>query len=217
MEEVKEILNSKYEQDHVAFGPSYRIDLQSHARLSNPEFAGQAAQEYVQNQTGILTNTGNDILAWEKLPESNRQNLSADTRDKLNSFPADWPELEYLFLDAYAGKQLNYLQETPQTGFDYFSGVIAIISPSSRGNVSISSPDTADHPIINPNWLSDTADQEVAVAAFKRMRDIFATPEVKSILIGPEQYPGPDVDTDGQILEAIKESILTLYHASATC
>lgn len=38
-----------------------------------------------------------------------------------------------------------------------------------------------------------------------------------SIRIGAEYFPGPSVQTDAQILELIRQSFITVFHASCTC
>lgn len=121
-----------------------------------------------------------------------------------------------MFLDAYSGLQRDFLTGAPQDGKMYGSASAALIAPFSRGNVTISSNDTADIPVVSPNYLLDPRDQEVAIAAFKRVRQIYATDALKPILIGTESFPGPNVTTDAQILAAIKQAALTVYHASAT-
>ncbi|MCJ1458328.1 hypothetical protein MMC28_008699 [Mycoblastus sanguinarius] len=72
-----------------------------------------------------------------------------------------------------------------------------------------------DAPLINPNWLTDPADVALAIAGFKRTRQIAANKQ--NIIVGPEYLPGPNVTTDAQILEFIRESLIELYHASYTC
>ena len=37
------------------------------------------------------------------------------------------------------------------------------------------------------------------------------------IIIGEEAYPGPEVRTDAQILEAIQEMVAPVWHTAATC
>ena len=93
----------------------------------------------------------------------------------------------------------------------------ALVAPLSRGNVTINSSDTNVLPLVNPNWLSSLTDQEVAVAAFKRAREFAATPAMQKTIIGEEAFPGPQVESDEGLLELIKESFNTVYHASATC
>jgi choline dehydrogenase-like flavoprotein len=81
----------------------------------------------------------------------------------------------------------------------------------------LNSADTEDLPIINPNWLDDRADQEVAVAVFKRIRQAFQSKAMAPVVIGEEYDPGPQVQSDDQILEWIKNNVMTLWHAACTC
>jgi choline dehydrogenase-like flavoprotein len=73
-------------------------------------------------------------------------------------------------------------------------------------------------PLIDPKWLSTKTDQEVAIAAYKRVRQAFASSFMKPVLADEiEYFPGPEVQTDEQILDTIRETLLTVWHASATC
>ena len=94
--------------------------------------------------------------------------------------------------------------------------MVGLVAPSSRGNVTINSTDTADNPVINPSFLGDLHDRDLAVQAFKCARQIFQTQALRTIVIGPEAYPGPNVTTDREILETIMQSSATIYHASGT-
>lgn len=94
---------------------------------------------------------------------------------------------------------------------------MALVAPYSRGNVTINSADAAKPLVINPNWLADPQDQAIVVAGFKRARQIFHTSAMAPILIGPENFPGVAVQTDAQILNIIRQSFTTVFHASCTC
>ncbi|KAL9010685.1 MAG: hypothetical protein Q9180_009266, partial [Flavoplaca navasiana] len=85
------------------------------------------------------------------------------------------------------------------------------------GNVTINSLDTARNPIISPNWLLDPRDQEVAVAGFKRARQIFQTESIRPILLGGEDFPGLNVTSDVDILAVIQKSATSIDHAAGTC
>lgn len=81
--------------------------------------------------------------------------------------------------------------------------MLASSKPASRGTVSLSSADFHDLSLINPNWLTTTTDQEVAIAAYKRVRAVFATEVMALVLINPgvEAFPGLDIArTDEEIL-----------------
>ena len=203
--------------DHFLFGASYQVTTITHSALGNPSSLQQAVAQYRTNGSGLLGNPGGDLLAWEKFPDKQRSSFSPSTQTSLKTFPPDWPEVEYLILDAYSGDNENYITGAPHTPYMYASPAAAIVVPQSRGNVSISSADSADPPIINPNWLSHPADQELAIAAFKRIRELMATEILKNVTVGDEIIPGPKVSTDAGILDAIKKNGIQAFHASATC
>lgn len=90
---------------------------------------------------------------------------------------------------------------------------IAVLTTSSRGNVTIKSLSAQDNPIVSPNWLFTAADQEVAIAGLKRAREIIAA---TGISVGLEFSPGPSVQTDAEILNYIRETLAPVHHACGT-
>ena len=203
--------------DHVLSGPTRRVNVQTHSALSNPQIAEQAAEEFRVNRTGFFTNTGS-LLAWEKLPNHLRAGLTSESRFSLDAeFPSDWPEIEHLYIDAYLGAQLDSVLDAPRSPDQYGSIAAALITPFSRGNVTITSSDTSINPSVNPNWLSDPRDQNMAVQMFKRTRELFAADAVQPVIIGEEVYPGTNVSTDAEIMDFIRKSASTGHHAAATC
>jgi len=137
----------------------------------------------------------------------------------LADFPDDWPEVEYINADAYAGDFRFPILQQPLDGKKYVGILGAMVAPLSRGNVTLKSSNPLIKPAVNPNWLSHPVDQEVAVAWYRRMREVFATPDYQPQLEEPgsEAYPGLDKDSDAQILEVIRESAMTVWHAAGTC
>lgn len=124
----------------------------------------------------------------------------------LATFSKDWPELELLPLGTAA-------TETNDTA-NYFSVNIAILTPTSRGNVTLQSADAGDNPLVSPNYISTKTDQELSVQAFKRARQIAAS---TGITVGQEVSPGPNVQSDEDILDFLKQAVITIHHAVATC
>ena len=201
--------------DQPYFGISYRVNVITGSRLQNDAvYAAQAATDYLSNQTGPLT-SGPAFIGWESLPEPYRSNLTNATRAALATFPSDWPESELLIGNAFAGYNTNYTAANPNDGYNYATISSALIAPLSKGNVTIYSADAADPPVINPNWLTHPADVEYAIAAFKRIRQIWDG--MSGVTIGPEYFPGANVTTDEQILAYIRAALVTIWHASATC
>ena len=204
--------------DHVSFGVAKAVNLITHSALAIPSYAAEQIDLYTTNRTGAFTSTGGELIAFEKLPSHLQSTLSRSTRESLQENPEDWPDIELLYSDAYAGDNSDFTaEEAPDPSLMYAMSDAAIASPFSRGNVTIRSVDTADNPILYGNFLGDPRDQEVAVAAFKRAREVWATKAMSKVTIGEEAYPGANYTTDTEILEAIKASALPVFHASATC
>jgi choline dehydrogenase len=204
-------------QDHIFFGPSYRVKVQTFTRLANDPLyvAAQFAFDYSLLKQGPLTNPVCDYLGWEKAP----RNLISDAAAAvLNTYPASWPEIEYLSAPGYVGNFQSLFLQQPKDGYQYATILGGIVAPQSRGNVTIVSADTSDLPLINPNWLTDPVDQSVALAIYKRARQAFATPAMRAGLADlTEYFPGPAVKTDAQILNTIRDTLHTIWHASCTC
>lgn len=175
--------------------------------IATPEQQAFALREYLTNATGPYSSAGG-YLSFEKLPADSRKALSSRTLSLLAKFPSDWPEIEYIG-SGFPGGYLNL------TTVGAISGTL--LAPASRGNVTIKSASIVDPPVVNLNWLSDPADGEVLVAAFKRVREAWNSSAIASIVVGSEITPGEAVSTDAQILEFIRNSSQPIWHASSTC
>ncbi|OTB02446.1 putative GMC oxidoreductase [Hypoxylon sp. CI-4A] len=201
-------------KDHVLFGSAYRVNIETASSFGNPERMAEYQKQYAEGN-GPLTNPGVDILGWERLP---RNNLTNSTISALSSaFASDWPEVEYLPIGGYFGDASNFQTNQPKDSYQYAEVVAGLVATLSTGNVTINSSDTADLPIINPNWLSHPADKEMAIAAFKRTRQIWEAPGMQPLLVGDEYLPGKNVTTDAQIWDHIQKTFATIFHAACTC
>jgi choline dehydrogenase len=105
---------------------------------------------------------------------------------------------------------------TPPDKDDYAGLSVVLVNTFSRGNVTISSSSVLDQPVISVNFLTDTRDQEIAIAAFRRGKEIIEHPSMAPITVGPA-VPGNGTTTDAQILQYIQKSARTISHVSCTC
>ncbi|KAL1585548.1 hypothetical protein WHR41_05622 [Cladosporium halotolerans] len=209
--------------DHVLFGPSYSVKFPTVGSvIVRPLELAAALLQYITSASGPLTYIA-DVLGWEKLsalPEY-RANLSSSALDSLSQFPADWPELEHIGADAYAGTWRFPVLQQPLDGKHYVTLLGALVAPLSRGNVTLKSSNPLVPPAINPNWLSHPTDRELVIAGYRRQREIFRTQAISSQLEeihpGGEAYPGLEVESDEEILAAVRESLMTVWHAASTC
>jgi choline dehydrogenase len=175
--------------------------------LSTPAQTALALQQYYSNASGPYSSAGG-YLSFEKLPRKNRAGLSSRTVKLLDEFPKDWPEIEYIASGFPSGSP-----DYPTIG----SISATLLTPLSRGNVTISSASILDPPVINLGWLNDPADGEVLVAAFKRVREAWSSRAIANFVVGPEIVPGAAVSSDADILKFIRETAQPIWHASSTC
>ena len=102
---------------------------------------------------------------------------------------------------------------------DPFSAMLLGISncsPQSRGTVSLRSSDPLKPPIIKPNYLSHEDDVKDLLDGVKVLRKLAKTDSFRTV-IGEEFRPGPDCQTDEELIEHIKDTVWTVFHPSSTC
>ncbi|MEU9886935.1 GMC family oxidoreductase N-terminal domain-containing protein [Sphaerisporangium sp. NPDC051011] len=90
------------------------------------------------------------------------------------------------------------------------------VRPRSRGSVTLVSKDPSVLPAVDPNYLADPYDRDVAVEGFHRMREVFAAPAFDGLL-KDEKLPGSSVETDEEIRAYIRRWAKTDYHPVGTC
>ncbi|KAG8530779.1 uncharacterized protein KY384_004136 [Bacidia gigantensis] len=193
-------------QDQPYFQILYKVNLTTNSELFfDPEYVIEATEEFLTEHTGPLTSEGETLVAFEKLPSHLRSGLSNSTIKDISTFPSDWPDVE-LLVQAYNTTAV------PTRG-NYASFGVATHTLTSRGNVTVKSADTADRPLVNPAWLFTKTDQELAVQAFKRAREVA---KATRVTVGAEVIPGPQAQSYEQILDYIKSSVDPFRHVAGT-
>ncbi len=87
-----------------------------------------------------------------------------------------------------------------------------LVQPESRGTVTLRSADPTDAPVVNPNYLKETADVETLVKAAQLVRDLAKT-KTFSDLGGDELMPGEAAD----LPSFVRAQSTTLWHPAGTC
>ena len=88
--------------------------------------------------------------------------------------------------------------------------------PESRGTVRARSADPFDAPIINPNYLAEEIDRRVLLRAMKLARGLLQSRPLQPYF-EREDFPGPSVQSDDELLGAAKERGTTTFHPAGTC
>jgi choline dehydrogenase len=88
--------------------------------------------------------------------------------------------------------------------------------PESKGHVRIRSADPFEQPLIQPNYLTEETDRRVLVAAMRLARRLLQSKPLEPYY-DHEDFPGPQVQSDGEMLAAAKERGTTTFHPMGTC
>jgi choline dehydrogenase len=123
----------------------------------------------------------------------------------------DQPDLQCVFTPAsYAAGKVYILDDYP--------GVTAGAwqhRPESHGWVRAKSTNVFEDPDINPNYLSDPMDVRVHIGGMRLLRRMLGTPELGRF-IEAEALPGPQAQTDDELLDFSKRNGSTTYHLIGT-
>lgn len=196
-------------------GISFQMTTPSQTHvLSTTEDIIRAEEHFRNNGTGPLTSIGADFAGWEKLPDSYRTNFSGATNKAFAAWPSDWPELEIIL--GGSGTTPFGSEGGASDGGSYGSINVIMVATTSRGNVTINSTNVFDQPVIKTNWLLTTADQQLAVAAYRRALSIV---ENLGARVGNYTSPNSTVLSDNELLLKYiqNEGVGPIHHASSTC
>ena len=88
--------------------------------------------------------------------------------------------------------------------------------PESRGTVLAASADPMQQPAIRLNYLSAQEDERLVIAGTRLIRKLFAAPALARWSAG-ETFPGPQLETDTEILDFARERASSGLHFAGTC
>jgi choline dehydrogenase len=189
-------------QDHYVIGMLYRLKagIVSVNELSKGMRMVGETIKYLMQRKGLLTLSAAHIAAFCK----SRPDLAG-------------PDIQFHILPATMDMQkLTTEQKTVLEDQPGLTIAPCQMRPESRGTIRIKSSDPTEYPAIQPNYLSDPLDQEVAVAGLKWGRRIAGQPALTPY-IDHEMSPGPGFESDQMLLAYAKAAGGTIYHPVGTC
>lgn len=105
------------------------------------------------------------------------------------------------------------------SGLDRFPGATVACwqqRPKSAGYVRARSVNPFEPPEIQPNYLAEEEDRRAIVAAMRLGRQLMESPPFARY-VAAELWPGPAVESDGDLLEHARQTGNTTYHPMGSC
>jgi choline dehydrogenase len=121
------------------------------------------------------------------------------------------PDAQLYFINFSTAKRGGTLH--PWSGFTIS---VSQLQVESRGSVRIKSADARAAPAIRYNYLSTENDRRVMVEGLKLIRRIAAAPPLAGYIVR-EEFPGPEVRTDEDLLALVRQYGETVFHPTSTC
>ncbi len=123
----------------------------------------------------------------------------------------NYPDLEYhvqpLSLDKFG---------EPLHSFAAFTASVCHLRPTSRGSITVASPDAFAAPRIAPNYLSTDIDRATASRAIRLTRQIVASRALARYQ--PQEFlPGDQFQSDDELSAAAGRIGTTIFHPVGTC
>src|SRR3954452_11297747 len=108
---------------------------------------------------------------------------------------------------------------TPQVKIAKEAGITIIahqMRPESKGSIHIKTADASQPPAIRFNFLSESIDRECLLAAMRIPRRLMQAPALA--WIEPEEFgPGPQAQSDDELIDYVTRTAETTYHPIGTC
>jgi choline dehydrogenase len=131
----------------------------------------------------------------------------ANSREGLAS-----PDLQLLFTPGSTHpNKFGQLDEKPG-----MSCVVCVVKPDSRGTIMAASPDPFARPAIQPNYFTTRTDELALLGGIRHVRRIFAAAALAQHSSG-ELQPGPELQSDADLLAYARRAGTSLYHPVGTC
>jgi choline dehydrogenase len=164
------------------------------------------------NQLGRGVRLGAQVARWGMGRPSILATAPSHVHVFWKSFEGlDAPDLQCVFTPgSYAEGKVYVLDDYP--------GVTAGAwqhRPESKGWVRARSTNVWEDPEIQPNYLSDPGDRRVHLGGMRLVRRMLSTPELAPFL-DAETLPGPQVQSDDELLDFAFRNGSTTYHLIGT-
>ena len=172
---------------------------------NNGTLRAQLQAQYNASGTGPLATPLLSSFVAERPADEVLDGINATFHRNL---PGDRPLLLYQYVTAP-------LVPDP-TAANVVSAFVALVQPEAPGHMRLASADPRAAPLIHSNYWGSDADLALMLHGYKTLRRAMASATLSSI-VEAELYPGRNVTTDAQLIDAMQRSAGSFHHPVGTC
>lgn len=222
--------------DTISFGAVDDLETLDPLIL-DPSVGEQAAKDFVERRTGLLTSMG--VYTYAYLPIM--EHISGEGRERLNKLlqdnrPTPGDEPDQIRAQAYykiaetnlldpkqaSGAHLSFIGPwggPPEPNSKTLTLCAMLSQPLSRGSVHIGSKDTSAAPIVNPNYLSNPLDLDLFAEHMLYIETLARSPPLTDLLKHPIVHRDPASNlTDLETARKwVQKSSNSMWHLGGSC
>ncbi|EMD36400.1 hypothetical protein CERSUDRAFT_84544 [Gelatoporia subvermispora B] len=187
--------------DHPFLGNHFFVNststLEGIAR--NATLVADDLAQWEANGTGKFSDPGANQIVWLRAPEQPPPSLNAAAGPIA-------PQIEILPVDGF----VSFVEATPDTGF-FLTLASIVVSPLSRGSITLASADPFTSPLIDPGLLSSPTDVSIMVDAIKASLQLLTASAWDGFVISPTADLA-GAKTDAALAAYARNSTSTVFH-----
>ncbi|TBU50173.1 alcohol oxidase [Dichomitus squalens] len=196
--------------DHPGVGNQYSVaaaqDDTDDNLVRNSTLFNELLQEWKDKRLGTMTGNGFNHIGWLRLPTD-------DPIWKTAQDPSAGPtaaQYEFLFDDGYVAAT------APPTGY-FITVDTVLVSPTSRGSITLASANPFDSPLIDPAFLNTTLDIYVMRAAIRSAAHFLSAKTWDGFVTGQGgDFANVDLDLDESVDAWARARAMTVWHPTGT-
>jgi choline dehydrogenase len=205
-------------------------DLQRHGIETNLHLpgVGQNLQDHFVSRVQALSTPqssyNSDLNGWRKYWQglryvTTKSGYLALSSSQAAAFVKSRPELEFADLEISFRPMTFTYRDAGTVDVDSYHAVGASVyrvRPTSRGEVRLRSADPMEAPAFVPNFLQAADDVDAMIIGMRTLRKILATEPMASRIVS-ERVPGPEVQSDAQLIDFMEREGACAFHPAGTC
>jgi len=190
--------------DHSAIAnPFVALTNDSFEETRKPEVTARLLEQWKANGTGPLVNTVASMVSFHRV-------TGDDVPHPDPAAGPNTPHFEHLFANG-----LIVPNAFVPPGQHIFSVATALVSPSSRGSLTVNSNNPFDPPLIDPALLKEESDRRMMRAALRHAFKFVSAPVFKGYVLGPAGDLA-NATTDAQLDAYMNAEAGTFFHPTGT-